>query len=358
MASSSSARRARAAAGILALFALCCAWPAPTRASAQAAKSSTPPLTCATCHAGVVASYSHAPMRHAMEAPGSDPTLAAHPSLAAQLNGFTYSVQTKNGRSTYAVTDGTNSLSLPIRWIFGQNMQTWILEKDGRSYESMVSYFPREQQLAATPGDEKLIPRTVAEAMGRELSPWEVRSCFGCHSTNSFSNGNLTLDKLRPGLDCERCHTGAQQHMADAARENFSSLPKSLKRMSSEDISTFCGQCHRSWDTVLRNHFTGLPTVRFQPYRLEMSKCFIGNDPRISCLTCHNPHQPLIRDDAFYDAKCKACHAAASASAKICPVSKTQCVSCHMPKVQLAAGHALFTDHDIRIVQTGQPYPN
>jgi hypothetical protein len=253
-------------------------------------------------------------------------------------------------------------MTLPIRWLFGQHSQTWVFEKDGHLYESMVSYFPRENGLSTTPGDQKITPHNLTEAMGRRLPPWESRSCFNCHATDAIAGDKLTLEKLRPGLDCERCHVGAQQHMADAENDNFKTLPKSFKRMDAESISNFCGQCHRSWDDVVRNHWHGQAFVRFQPYRLQNSKCFSGNDPRISCLACHNPHQPANRNDVSYDSKCLACHSEAKAShastAKVCTVSKNNCVSCHMPKVELPGGHTSFTDHQIRIVKPGEAYPN
>jgi hypothetical protein len=226
-----------------------------------------------------------------------------------------------------------------------------------------VSYFPRENGLATTPGDGKITPHDLTEAMGRKLSTWEVLQCFNCHATNATSGAKLTLDKLTPGLGCERCHIGAEQHMADAKRDNFTTLPKPLKTMDAEDAANFCGQCHRTWDTVMRNGWKGTVDVRFQPYRLENSRCFTGTDRRISCLACHNPHEPVNHDVAVYDAKCLACHAeakvaAASPPIKSCPVSKKNCVSCHMPKVELPGGHAMFTDHMIRIVKPGEPYPD
>ena len=329
---------------------------------AQSKKSSTSAVTCGTCHVGVATSYSHAPMRHAMESPGANPALETHPNLSVQMGQYFYTVQTKDGKSTYTVSDGKDSLTLPIRWIFGQHSQTWVLEKDGHLYESLVSYFPRDNGLATTPGDQKITPHNLIEAMGRRLQPWETRSCFNCHATDAVAGDQLTLDKLRPGLDCERCHVGAQQHMADAENDNFKTLPKSLKRMDSESISNFCGECHRSWDAVIRNHWHGPAFVRFQPYRLQNSKCFSGNDPRISCVACHNPHQPANRNDVSYDSKCLACHSAAKAShastARVCTVSKNNCVSCHMPKVELPGGHTSFTDHQIRVVKPGEAYPN
>ncbi len=302
-------------------------------------------------------------MAHAMESQGANPALENIPKLTYQLGTYSYSVETHDGQSTYTVTDGTATMSLPIHWIFGQHSQTWVFEKDGHFYEGLVSYYPRGETLGITPGDERVTPHTLTEAMGRELAMWETRQCFSCHATDAVTGDKLTLDKLRPGVACERCHIGALQHQVDAARNDFKSLPRAFGSLPADDISTFCGQCHRTWETVVRNHWQGPAFVRFQPYRLENSKCYDGSDKRISCLACHNPHQPANRDDAFYDSKCLACHGqakptAAPATAKSCPVAKANCVSCHMPKVDLPGGHLRFTDHEIRIVHPGDPYPN
>ena len=359
----SSAARLLASAAVAALVGLLCAPASNHRALAQSAATPAPAAkeTCVTCHVGIGNSYSHAPMRHAMEQPGQNPVLDTHPNLTVQLGKYSYSIQTRDGKSTYSVTDGADTLTLPIRWIFGIHTQTWVLEKDGHLYESFVSYFPRDNGLDITPGDTRLKPTNLTEAMGRRIPTWETLQCFNCHASGAVSGVQLTLDTLRPGLDCERCHIGANQHMTDAEHDNYSTLPRSLKKMTSEDVSNFCGQCHRTWDTVMRNHWKGPAFVRFQPYRLESSKCFIGNDPRISCLACHNPHEQLKHDAAFYDSKCLACHAqaktVASTQYKACPVAKANCTSCHMPKVELPGGHAPFTDHWIRISHPGDPYP-
>jgi hypothetical protein len=327
------------------------------------AKPAAHAASCADCHAGVASSYVHAPMRNALETPDDDPVLAAHPHLSVQEGAYTYNVDTKDGKSTYSVTDGKDTLSVPMHWMFGQHSQTWVLEKDGSLYEGLVSYFHRDQSLSTTPGDGKIVPHDLTEAMGRKLNTWEVIQCFNCHATHASDGAALTLDKLTPGLGCARCHVGADQHMQDAIHDNFKSLPSTLHKMNALDTANFCGQCHRTWDTVMRNKWKGQVDVRFQPYRLENSRCFIGTDSRISCLACHNPHQPVNHDDAFYDSKCLACHAAQKPEAviagiKTCPVSKEKCVSCHMPKVELPGGHALFTDHMIRITHPGEPYPD
>lgn len=337
-------------------------------AAAQIAAQKPKPAeaaTCATCHASVVNNYAHAPMRHAMEPEGADPALAAHPDLRLEQGGYSYRIETKNGKSTYTVSDGKETLTLPVRWPMGMHGQTWVLEKDGKYYESMVSYFPRINGLGTTPGDNKIVPHTLTEAMGRELPLWEARECFDCHGSGVKAGEVLAPEKVKPGLECEHCHAGAEQHLADAQKGDFKSRPPSLKKLDAESLSGFCGNCHRSWDTVMRNGWHGPAFVRFQPYRLALSRCFAGNDARIGCLACHDPHQGVSHDPAYYDKKCLACHAdgASTASAagvaapKSCPVAKTNCVSCHMQKVELPGGNAAFTDHFIRIAKPGEAYP-
>ena len=301
-------------------------------------------------------------MGRALLLPGSNPTLKANPKLTVRKGAYTYSVETQGDKSTYNVADGARTLTFPIKWTFGEGAQTWVLERNGKLYESLVSYYPAIHGLDTTTGDEALTPRSLEEAMGRELKPSDSRECFGCHATNAVRNGELRLDSLQPGVTCEHCHVGSTSHLLDAVRGQFESSPPDLKKLVTEDISSFCGQCHRTWEMVVRNRWRGEVNSRFQPYRLANSRCFDGTDPRISCLACHDPHQDLVREEASYDSKCQACHttraATGSPATLTCSVAKSNCVSCHMPKVKLPGGHMTFTDHQIRIVKAGDAYPN
>jgi hypothetical protein len=310
-------------------------------------------------------------MGRALELPGWNPTLRENPKLTVRKGPYTYTVETQGDESTYSVSDGTRTISVPIHWNFGEGAQTWVLERNGRRYESAVSYYPSIPGLDFTTGDEDLKPKNLDEAIGREIELRETKVCFGCHASNAIANGKITFESLRPGVTCEHCHAGTATHLSDSFNGDFDSAPPDLRKKSSEDISNFCGQCHRTWETVVRNHWRGELTVRFQPYRLANSKCFDGADPRISCIACHDPHQDVVRQDSSYDHQCMACHsssvapssssvptAATQTHAKICPTAKSECVSCHMPKVKLPNGHMTFTDHQIRIVKPGEPFPN
>jgi Zn finger protein HypA/HybF involved in hydrogenase expression len=318
-------------------------------------------------------------MARALQLPAEDPLFESHPQLTARLGAYSYSIERRGREIMYSVTDGSDTISAPIRWAFGVGSQTFVLEHEGKLYESFMSYYPAIGGLDTTMGDQRVSPANLVQAMGRPLSAQEARGCFGCHATVAVTGHELHFDSMQPGVRCEHCHVGASDHLEAISHGKLDSLPPQLKQFSPEDLSNFCGQCHRSWETVVKGHLFGPVNVRFQPYRLATSKCFDGVDPRMSCLACHNPHQEIVRDDKTYDAKCLACHRAdAKPSAgmlvanagghsaglarevkmKTCPVAKSDCVSCHMPRVQLPGGHMIFADHDIRVVRPGEPYPN
>ncbi len=321
---------------------------------------------CAGCHHAQSVSQPQTPMGQALILEDANAMLKAHPKLTFHKGAYSYTVETHDGHTTYSVTDGTRTISLPAHWSFGAGVQAWIVQREGKYYESLVSYYPASGGLDITIGDESLTPHNLEEAVGRPLTLGDLKDCFGCHATNSVLNGKVNLESFQPGVTCEHCHEGASNHLLDAVRGDMDSAPPKLSKLSSEDISNFCGQCHRTWETVVRNHWRGAVNVRFQPYRLANSRCYDGADPRIGCLACHDPHQDVVRDKAYYDSKCLACHttsaqtgaAVAAGAPKFCPVAKSDCASCHMPKVKLPDENVTFTDHQIRVVKAGDGYPN
>jgi hypothetical protein len=332
-------------------------------AAAQGAPKRLANATCATCHRAQAQSQPTTPMGVGIELPPSQEPLEAHPRLTLDENGYHYEVIRQNGQSTYTVSDASGKLTLPIRYAFGFHNLTFVLEYQGQYYEGLVSYYDTIKGLGITIGDDRIRPRNLTEAMGRLTDNTEITACFKCHGTDGVSQGRLTLDSLKPGLTCEHCHTGAEAHMQALAGGKPAPVPRKLGEMAAEEMSNFCGQCHRTWESVVGLRLFGEKNVRFQPYRLANSQCFLGDDKRIRCTSCHDPHVDLVRDDAGYDRACLACHsvksspAAAAATAKACPVDDKNCVSCHMPKVQVPGSPAVFTDHNIRVVHAGDPYP-
>ena len=127
---------------------------------------------------------SRTPMGLALALPGSNPVLKAHPTLTVTRGPYTCTPSRHaETRAPIASPTALTPSLLPIRWGFGANAQTWVLERDGKFYESLVSFYPAINGLDITTGDEKLTPHTVEEAFGRELSTDDARTCFGCHAT-------------------------------------------------------------------------------------------------------------------------------------------------------------------------------
>lgn len=136
--------------------------------------------------------------------------------------------------------------------------------------------------------------------------------------------------------------------------------PAALKPV---DTVEFCGACQRTaWDVALAGS-KGIFNVRFQPFRLETSRCWGKGDTRLVCFACHDPHEPLVRDPSSYDSRCLQCHVSTTASktahnhpGAVCRVGNKDCVTCHMPKQEIPGMHAKFTDHRIRIVHKDEEF--
>lgn len=357
---------------------------------------------CVACHT-TEASERSTPMGDALESVSSCNILRRHPDLSFRSGPYSYRIVRQGDKSLYTVTDGRESFSEPILWAFGlgQAGQTYVFERNGSYYESRVSFFNDTQSLDFTLGVDLSTPASLVQAAGRIISPNEKQLCFGCHSTGGVTDparrtppsAPLAIDQLVPGVACEACHGPGADHIA-AIQAGQPTGPHVFNpgKLNTWDLADFCGSCHRSWMQVEMMSLKTVANVRFQPYRLTLSKCFDADDRRISCLACHNPHRNVNHDLVSYDAKCLACHRAASLSASsatalketasaqagndrklgvpagkadaqhpfapACSAGKTSsCVTCHMPRYSLPGAHFKFTDHWIRVVRANEPYP-
>lgn len=311
------------------------------------------PEACASCHRAETAHFAHASMTRALESAQECEVLRTHPKLTANIGGYSYLIERQGEQSFYSVTDGARTIRVPIGWAFGLGSagQTYAFQRDGNWYESTVSFYSALNGLDLTMGAQGTQAKTLDEAAGQIRLPKEIAQCFDCHATNAVAKQQLSLPAMIPGLMCERCHGPSDQHLA-ALRPM-----KKLGKLTSEEMSDFCGQCHRTWAQIAKDGPHGVFNVRFQPYRLTNSKCYDADDNRIRCTTCHDPHAPVETSAAAYDSKCTACHSA-GAKARICKVSKKDCSTCHMPKIDLPGAHKKFTDHWIRIAKANEKYPD
>jgi hypothetical protein len=235
--------------------------------------------------------------------------------------------------------------------------------KRGSEYlESRLSYYTSLRSLNITTGHSAEPPSTKAEAVGDVVEPEIAARCFGCHTTASTASGKFEPEQAVMGLTCEACHGPGAGHVAAMKTGATGPSAKTIfagNKLSPVDSVDFCGACHRTPVDVAVEMppNMGIANLRFQPYRLERSHCWgEKGDARITCVACHDPHKPLVREAAAYDAKCLACHAATGAEPSPtqlagCKVAAKECTSCHMPRYEIPAVHAEFTDHYIRVVR-------
>lgn len=333
---------------------------------------------CAQCHADYAKHQIDSAMGRALETCANCQLLRERPLLTWQNGKYQYKIERKGEQSLFTVTDGVETITEPILWCFGKGDagQTYVFKHAGQFYESRASYFTKINGLDATLGSPKKPPVLLTEALGRQMQSADTKDCFSCHATAALSEGNLQLDKMTPGVTCEACHGPGTEHIAAAKAGKFAgkfvTADKSIfnpATLDAYDLSQqFCGACHRSWESVMTSGVRGIGNVRFQPYRLTYSACYDPEDKRISCTACHNPHEAPPHEVTAYDSKCAACHqvkgqtqaakTGAGKRAAACRVGTTKCASCHMPRYEIPGSHFTFSDHFIRVVKAGEPYPN
>jgi predicted CXXCH cytochrome family protein len=178
------------------------------------------------------------------------------------------------------------------------------------------------------------------------------------------------LAPLPIGIDCQRCHGDAKEHIATSGRAAVVNPAK----LAPDRAMEVCMQCHLETSSRLLPHsilkhgrapfsYTpGQPLSDFMAtfdraagenravevaggaYRFRKSLCFTKSAGKMSCTTCHNPHD-VPRGPAavaHYNQVCADCHADSHRKAE-------NCVGCHMPKTRTDdAVHIVITDHRIQ----------
>ncbi len=315
---------------------------------------------CTKCHAEEAAVATPSSMRRASTPAAEARLLKGQPSASYTAAPYTYSLAATSDGLEYSVSAGDRKLTRRLEWVMGAGdlAHTFLYRVGDRWYQSLATLYFDHAELDVTTGLSRSGTHDLESALGTELSPADTRKCFGCHTVHATTSQGFNPLHAEAGLGCEACHGPAAAHAANAKAAVFNPA-----KLSPSDSNDFCGACHRSSGDV--NSFSTeeiastTAVVRFQPYRLEESKCWRATqDARLTCVACHDPHQPLNRKAASYDRNCLQCHSphAQITEAKVCPRATSQCVQCHMPKVNVASMHGNFTDHDIRVVQAGEGF--
>ena len=345
-------------------------WPTMSTAPLKAYAGSA---TCTPCHSE--GGQANGMTRAATRATDTTFLNLAH-SVSVAAGSFRYGLTQGPKGLSLSASSGGKTLIQSMAWVIGDGElgRTFLYQAGGNWQQSRVSFYSKAPKLDVTTGLGQAVDPGLETALGQQLSAQDARSCFACHTVHATTSAGLEPLHAEAGLGCEACHGPAREHVSQMGGQ-AATRPAALhtgdapmagvfdpSRLSPEDSIDFCGACHRtSADARLSTgQAFGLAVVRFQPYRLQESKCWRATkDERLTCVACHNPHQPLVRGAAAYDGKCLQCHSGAATehAALVCPKATTNCVSCHMPKVPVASMHGEFTDHFIRVARAGEPTP-
>lgn len=317
--------------------------------------------TCARCHKDIFRSQQDTPMARAVARGTAGAFTIIPDGMHFRTGSYEYSLSRTPTGAEYTVTNGQQSASAPLSWIFGDRQfgDTFVYQQNGMYFESRVSYYRLLGGLDFTTGHPEFRANRIDTALGRRMSPEEPPLCFGCHSTASSTDNQFHPDRLIAGVGCEACHGPGAQHVAQMSVEHDAGTPTLIfnpARLSPPDSVDFCGACHRTSADVKLSFVTGIYVLRFPAYRLEQSRCWGSGDPRLTCTACHDPHRSRVQDASYYDKVCLSCHSPAKDAAKTgthqigtCKVASHDCVTCHMPKYTIPTMHTKFTDHKIAV---------
>jgi hypothetical protein len=161
--------------------------------------------------------------------------------------------------------------------------------------------------------------------------------------------------KLTPWLAnniCMNCHQGSDARIVQPGRTEFDFRPGTALN---DTVAIF--------KAPLKVGTRGDPPLLDYSYSMIISKCFTGSEGRLTCLSCHDPHQKPSLNQALsaYRKRCLKCHADKSCSLelqkRVPATPPDDCAGCHMPKVTTRAiAHSPMTSH--RIVRLkDQPFP-
>jgi hypothetical protein len=324
---------------------------------------------CGACHPAILARQSASGHAHSLSRVPEHPLAGrfATPLPLERPPAFRLQLLINSGQWRFRADDGRYASETPVEWAFGAGDQAvTFLSKVAADYylELSLSYFADTGSLDLTPRHDLLPSHTLNEAMGQPIATRTAGvTCFGCHSTGPVTvspAGEIRITER--GVRCEVCHGPGSAHRAAALGGKIGEARKLIDKpggLTGGALNDFCGRCHRVTGNLAGIDWQSPWSVRHQPPYLARSRCFQESGGKLSCLTCHDPHDPVRRQDAaYYRARCVSCHRAGDhAPKKICLKEQPpNCVRCHMPAVQ-AGPHLRFANHWIGIYDGPSPMP-
>ena len=352
-----------------------------------------PLYPCSLCHPQIAQTYGRTGMARSFYAvaPENTPDEISYYHAASDRH---FRISRKGGR--YAMrrwqldenNRETNVVEKTIDYVLGSgnHARSYVSRApDGRLIALPLAWYAENGgHWAMAPGYDRLDHADLRREIGFD--------CIFCH--NGYPKLPAGLEKksidipilrgpIPQGIDCERCHGPGDAHAAaareGAAQERLRSTIVNPRRLSHDRQLEVCLQCHlqstsrrlpyaiRRFDREVFSYGPGEPLKDYMLHfdlapgaarsttfevvsagsRFLQSRCYQASAGKLTCTTCHNPHD-VPRDAAagsHYTAVCQQCHPAPHHKQRV----SSDCTGCHMPKRRTDdAVHVVMTDHLIQ----------
>lgn len=237
----------------------------------------------------------------------------------------------------------------------GAKGQSYLHWNENELVQLPITYFTATSQWCNSPGYP-----------GRLVFNRPITSrCLECHTTYAETLDHSTPGKelfrkesLLLGVDCEKCHGPAKNHVRfhQEGGDSIGSRLLNLAMLSRQQKLDMCALCHGgklnktkpsfsfspgqrladffTWDTI-----SGPPDdidVHGNQYgMLSTSKCFTASE--MTCGSCHAPHQNERGKLEVFSQRCVNCHTSAHVAecgmkGRLGESIKSNCIDCHMPR--------------------------
>ena len=329
---------------------------------------------CAKCHQKIYDSYQRTPMAQASGA-AADGLLPGEFTHAA--SGVHYRLFLRDGRAwlSYdrpnAPPERTLKGEQELEYFVGsgQRGRTYLFQKHGYWFESPVNWYSKQRVWDMNPKslDAQEMPFTLKVETG----------CLHCHATAvqpalpGAVNHFAAQPFLYGGITCQSCHGDPSAHLASGGKASILNPAK----LSPSRRDSVCLQCHLEGETSVnrlgRSLSTFVPGEDLSNYvthfvhsgelgpngratsqweALLQSECKRKSGDRLTCTTCHDPHNspPAEQRVNYFRSRCLTCHGAAAFVSRHHP-NEPDCSGCHMPRERTEdVAHEQVTDHRIQ----------
>jgi predicted CXXCH cytochrome family protein len=348
---------------------------------------------CASCHQAKYNSYQGVGMAQSMRRPRPEVLIEdfRHGHFFHAASNTHFEMQWKDGKllfSRYQLDDRgrrVNAIEQQVDWIVGSGHRSRVYlyrTPSGELYQLPIAWYTQERAWGMAPGYD----RAGNDGITRQVR----RECLFCH--NAYPKQEAGHDAhwsaqafpaaLPEGTGCQRCHGpgGAHVRAAEGAATD-ADVRKAIvnpARLAPALRDSVCFQCHLLPAVAMfgvrrfeRADYSFRPgekladyilhvdidekgrskddrfEINHHGYRMRQSACYVKGG--ITCISCHDPHQPLKSDTRLANvaAVCLGCHKEHEQKSQ--RIAARDCVTCHMPRRRTQdVVRVVMTDHKIQ----------